>query len=176
MAEAEQLLRDQGVRRMHLIASRAGGETAESFWVSARYEPTDQVRFVKTFGYGLGVALRRTDRRRRRSETLDVHVVELLPAVVPFAGPAVEHEVEAIEAVVPSGRVARGLAQLFQRVGEGEHGSLGGGFELEAQQILAPEELQHPRRVARDHGAVESGTLAVAELEPQRGPVGRARR
>ena len=49
VAEAEQLLRDQGVRRMHLIASRAGGETAESFWISARYEPTDQVRFVKTF-------------------------------------------------------------------------------------------------------------------------------
>jgi ribosomal protein S18 acetylase RimI-like enzyme len=49
VAAAEQSLRDQGVRRMHLIASRAGGETAESFWVSARYEPTDQVRFVKSF-------------------------------------------------------------------------------------------------------------------------------
>jgi ribosomal protein S18 acetylase RimI-like enzyme len=47
VSEAEQLLRDQGVRRMHLIASRAGGETAESFWLSACYEPTDQVRFVK---------------------------------------------------------------------------------------------------------------------------------
>jgi ribosomal protein S18 acetylase RimI-like enzyme len=50
VAEAEQALRDQGARRMHLIASRAGGETAESFWISARYEPTDQVRFVKSFG------------------------------------------------------------------------------------------------------------------------------
>ena len=50
VAEAEQSLRDQGARRMHLIASRAGGETAESFWISARYEPTDQVRFVKSFG------------------------------------------------------------------------------------------------------------------------------
>jgi ribosomal protein S18 acetylase RimI-like enzyme len=49
VAAAEQLLREQGVRRMHLIASRAGGETAESFWISARYEPTDQVRFVKSF-------------------------------------------------------------------------------------------------------------------------------
>jgi ribosomal protein S18 acetylase RimI-like enzyme len=49
VAAAEQFLRDQGVRRMHLIASRAGGETAESFWISARYEPTDQVRFVKSF-------------------------------------------------------------------------------------------------------------------------------
>ena len=47
VAEAEQLLRDLGVRRMHLIASRAGGETAESFWISTRYAPTDQVRFVK---------------------------------------------------------------------------------------------------------------------------------
>jgi ribosomal protein S18 acetylase RimI-like enzyme len=47
VSEAERWLRDQGVRRMHLIASRAGGETAESFWISARYEPTDQVRFVK---------------------------------------------------------------------------------------------------------------------------------
>jgi ribosomal protein S18 acetylase RimI-like enzyme len=50
VAEAEQALRDQGARRMHLIASRAGGDTAESFWISARYEPTDQVRFVKSFG------------------------------------------------------------------------------------------------------------------------------
>jgi len=47
VSEAERWLRGQGVRRMHLIASRAGGETAESFWISARYEPTDQVRFVK---------------------------------------------------------------------------------------------------------------------------------
>ena len=47
VSEAERWLRDQGVRRMHLIASRAGGETAESFWISTRYEPTDQVRFVK---------------------------------------------------------------------------------------------------------------------------------
>ena len=47
VGEAEGWLRDQGVRRMHLIASRAGGETAESFWISTRYEPTDQVRFVK---------------------------------------------------------------------------------------------------------------------------------
>jgi len=49
VAEAEQLLRDRGVRRMHLIASHAGGETAKSFWISARYEPTNQVRFVKSF-------------------------------------------------------------------------------------------------------------------------------
>jgi ribosomal protein S18 acetylase RimI-like enzyme len=49
VTEAEQLLLGQGVRRMHLIASRAGGKTAESFWISARYEPTDQVRFVKSF-------------------------------------------------------------------------------------------------------------------------------
>jgi ribosomal protein S18 acetylase RimI-like enzyme len=49
VSEAERSLRDQGVRRMHLIASRAGGETAESFWISTRYEPTDQVRFVKSF-------------------------------------------------------------------------------------------------------------------------------
>ena len=49
VSEAERSLRDQGVRRMHLIASRAGGEAAESFWISTRYEPTDQVRFVKSF-------------------------------------------------------------------------------------------------------------------------------
>jgi ribosomal protein S18 acetylase RimI-like enzyme len=46
--EAERWLREQGVRRMHLIASRAGGDTAEAFWISARYEPTDQIRFVKS--------------------------------------------------------------------------------------------------------------------------------
>ena len=49
VSEAERILREQGVRRMHLIASRAGGDTAEAFWISARYAPTDQVRFVKSF-------------------------------------------------------------------------------------------------------------------------------
>jgi ribosomal protein S18 acetylase RimI-like enzyme len=48
VAEAERYLRANGARRMHLIASRAGGDTAEAFWVSADYEATDQVRFVKT--------------------------------------------------------------------------------------------------------------------------------
>ena len=47
VSEAERVLRDQGARRVHLIASRAGGDVAESFWISARFEPTDQVRFVK---------------------------------------------------------------------------------------------------------------------------------
>jgi ribosomal protein S18 acetylase RimI-like enzyme len=46
--EAERRLQAQGVRRMHLIAGRAGGDAAESFWVSARYAATDQQRFVKT--------------------------------------------------------------------------------------------------------------------------------
>jgi ribosomal protein S18 acetylase RimI-like enzyme len=45
--EAERQLRAHGVRRMHLIVSRAGGGAAEGFWTSARYEPTDQVRMVK---------------------------------------------------------------------------------------------------------------------------------
>jgi ribosomal protein S18 acetylase RimI-like enzyme len=44
---AEDQLRTHGVRRMHLIVSRAGGDAAESFWTSADYEPTDQVRMVK---------------------------------------------------------------------------------------------------------------------------------
>lgn len=47
--EAERQLREHGARRMHLIAGRAGGDAAESFWVSARYVATDQQRFVKTF-------------------------------------------------------------------------------------------------------------------------------
>jgi len=45
--EAEQRLVGYGVRRMHLIVGRAGGAAAEQFWLSARYEPTDQVRMVK---------------------------------------------------------------------------------------------------------------------------------
>jgi ribosomal protein S18 acetylase RimI-like enzyme len=45
--EAEAQLRAHGVRRMHLIVSRAGGEAAESFWTSVDYTPTDQVRMVK---------------------------------------------------------------------------------------------------------------------------------
>jgi ribosomal protein S18 acetylase RimI-like enzyme len=45
--EAERQLRAHGVRRMHLIVSRAGGAPAEGFWASARYEPTDQLRMVK---------------------------------------------------------------------------------------------------------------------------------
>ena len=48
--EAERQLRAHGVRRMHLIVSRAGGSAAEAFWQSARYEPTDQVRMVKDLG------------------------------------------------------------------------------------------------------------------------------
>jgi ribosomal protein S18 acetylase RimI-like enzyme len=51
VTEAERLLRDQGARRIHLIASRAGGDAAESFWISTSYEPTGQVRFVKSFDY-----------------------------------------------------------------------------------------------------------------------------
>jgi len=47
VAEAEQHLAALGVRRMHLIVGRAGGAAAEQFWLSARYEPTDQVRMVK---------------------------------------------------------------------------------------------------------------------------------
>lgn len=47
---AEAHLRAQGVRRMHLIVSRAGGAAAEDFWHSARYEPTDQLRMVKDLG------------------------------------------------------------------------------------------------------------------------------
>ncbi len=50
VAEAEQHLRSQGVRRMHLIVGRAGGAAAEEFWLSARYAPTDQVRMVKDLG------------------------------------------------------------------------------------------------------------------------------
>ena len=49
VSRAEQELREQGVRRMHLIAGRAGGTAAEAFWLSAHYEPTDQLRFVKTY-------------------------------------------------------------------------------------------------------------------------------
>jgi ribosomal protein S18 acetylase RimI-like enzyme len=45
--EAEQRLHGYGVRRMHLIVGRAGGEAAEQFWLSVRYEPTNQVRMVK---------------------------------------------------------------------------------------------------------------------------------
>jgi ribosomal protein S18 acetylase RimI-like enzyme len=48
--EAEARLRAQGVRRMHLIVGRGGGPAAEAFWLSARYEPTDQVRMVKNLG------------------------------------------------------------------------------------------------------------------------------
>jgi ribosomal protein S18 acetylase RimI-like enzyme len=44
---AEEQLHAQGVRRMHLIVSTAGGSAAVDFWTSARYEPTDQLRMVK---------------------------------------------------------------------------------------------------------------------------------
>jgi len=50
VAEAEQHLLTRGVRRMHLIVSRAGGDAAEEFWLSAQYTPTDQVRMVKDLG------------------------------------------------------------------------------------------------------------------------------
>ena len=47
VAEAEQHLLAQGARRMHLIVGRAGGSAAEDFWLSTRYQPTDQLRMVK---------------------------------------------------------------------------------------------------------------------------------
>jgi ribosomal protein S18 acetylase RimI-like enzyme len=50
VAEAERHLRAQGVRRMHLIVGRGGGTAAEEFWLSAQYQPTDQVRMVKDLG------------------------------------------------------------------------------------------------------------------------------
>ena len=50
VAEAESWLRSQGARRLHLIVGRGGGSAAELFWISARYEPTDQVRMVKNLG------------------------------------------------------------------------------------------------------------------------------
>jgi ribosomal protein S18 acetylase RimI-like enzyme len=48
--EAERRLHTLGVRRMHLIVGRAGGVAAEQFWLSVRYQPTDQVRMVKNLG------------------------------------------------------------------------------------------------------------------------------
>jgi ribosomal protein S18 acetylase RimI-like enzyme len=47
VAAAEEELRAHGVRRMHLIVGRGGGRAAEEFWLSAGYEPTDQLRMVK---------------------------------------------------------------------------------------------------------------------------------
>jgi ribosomal protein S18 acetylase RimI-like enzyme len=47
VSAAEERLRAQGARRMHLIVSIAGGEGAAAFWNAAGYEPTDQVRMVK---------------------------------------------------------------------------------------------------------------------------------
>jgi ribosomal protein S18 acetylase RimI-like enzyme len=48
--EAERRLLACGVRRMHLIVGRGGGTAAEQFWLSASYEPTDQIRMVKNLG------------------------------------------------------------------------------------------------------------------------------
>ena len=47
VAAAERRLHTQGVRRMHLIVSTAGGPAAVDFWTSTRYAPTDQLRMVK---------------------------------------------------------------------------------------------------------------------------------
>lgn len=126
------------------------------------------IRVAMSFGW----ACRWADTCRREPEALDVHVMQFRPALVRFPRLAGEGELEAIEAHVPAGGIARGLAELFQRVGESENGALFSGFELDAQEVLAPEELQHAGRVVREHGAVEPRTLAVAELEPQRGTIG----
>jgi ribosomal protein S18 acetylase RimI-like enzyme len=47
VAEGEARLRARGARRFHLIV-QAGEEPARSFWTTAGYEPTDQLRFVKS--------------------------------------------------------------------------------------------------------------------------------
>jgi ribosomal protein S18 acetylase RimI-like enzyme len=48
--EAERRLSQCGVRRLHLIVGRGGGAAAEQFWLSARYQPTSQIRMVKNLG------------------------------------------------------------------------------------------------------------------------------
>jgi ribosomal protein S18 acetylase RimI-like enzyme len=47
VAEAEARLCALGARRFHLIVQE-GEEPARAFWAAVGYEPTDQLRFVKT--------------------------------------------------------------------------------------------------------------------------------
>jgi ribosomal protein S18 acetylase RimI-like enzyme len=47
VAEGEARLRALGARRFHLIVQE-GEAPARAFWSAAGYEPTDQLRFVKT--------------------------------------------------------------------------------------------------------------------------------
>jgi ribosomal protein S18 acetylase RimI-like enzyme len=48
IAEAERRLATWGARRLHMIVASDQGE-AQTFWTALGYEPTDQLRFVKSF-------------------------------------------------------------------------------------------------------------------------------
>ena len=109
-------------------------------------------------------AVGRSDRGRGGPEALDVPVVHRGPALTP--GPrwlaAVERVREPVEALVPTGAVTRTLAVVGERVAEREAGPGGGRFQLEAQAIVAPEELEETGRVDRGHLAGELGGVVVA--------------
>src|SRR5438094_82672 len=77
---------------------------------------------------------------------------------------------EQVQAGVPPGRVTRGLADLVERVHEGERGAFAVGPQIEPEGLVVPpSELEHRRRVVPDHLTVDGRTLPVAEHEAQRG-------
>src|SRR6266487_1015967 len=118
--------------------------------------------------------LGRPDGRGFWSETLDVRVVYLPPAVGcrPRGLLAARRIAEQVKAGVPAGTVPGGLAGLVEDIGEGEYASFAVGSQLEPHDLLSPPQL-HPRwRVEGQHLAVHGWSLVVPEREMQR----RARR
>src|SRR4051794_9378404 len=72
-----------------------------------------------------------------------------------------------VEALVPTGGVAGGLAQLVEGVQQRELRAVAVGLQLEAKGVRRPRELEHPWTVRDDHLALErlESPLCVAEAE-----------
>jgi len=87
----------------------------------------------------------------------DVAGVDFAPAVAPRPRrAAVEVGGQAVQALMPAGPVARGLAEFAERVGQGEHGARAVRAQFDAQQVGAPGELHDLGRVEHLHLAVEA--------------------
>ena len=156
-----------GVRRMHLIASRGRG--------AAERSGSRRLRADRSAPLREDVALRwpRAGRRRPGPKRSTYIVVERLPARRRSCvrRPRARSRDDRGRRASPRRRARPCRARPIVSVSVSTV-PVAVGLELEAQHVLAPDELQQARRVAGDHRAVEAGTFAVAELEAQRRAVG----
>ena len=111
-------------------------------------------------GAGRSRSLRgRTRRRTRGAPPSSDH-----PACHGAVSP-VELDLEVVEALVPARAVARGLADLVERVDQRQHRAGAVGLQLEAQRVGTPPDLEQLRRIALQHLAVEAAAFAYSDTK-----------